>query len=261
MTPQTPERRSRFVSSRLGVLLILLAVGAPAALAAPAGLPAVTVLPAAGGGETWSLSLQVLALMTALTLLPSALLMMTAFTRVVIVLALLRQALGTMQTPSNQILIGLALFLTFFIMAPVFERINDRALTPYLNDAITFQQAVREGQQPLQAFMLAQTRESDLALFTQLSGRESLESADQVPFSLLVPAYITSELKTAFQIGFMLFIPFLIIDLVVASVLMAMGMMMLSPMMISFPLKLMLFVLVDGWGLLASTLASSFYIP
>ncbi len=261
MTPQTPERRSRFVSSRLGVLLILLAVGAPAALAAPAGLPAVTVLPAAGGGETWSLSLQVLALMTALTLLPSALLMMTAFTRVVIVLALLRQALGTMQTPSNQILIGLALFLTFFIMAPVFERINDRALTPYLNDAITFQQAVREGQQPLQAFMLAQTRESDLALFTQLSGRESLESADRVPFSLLVPAYITSELKTAFQIGFMLFIPFLIIDLVVASVLMAMGMMMLSPMMISFPLKLMLFVLVDGWGLLASTLASSFYIP
>ncbi len=242
-------------------MLILLAVGAPAALAAPAGLPAVTVLPAAGGGETWSLSLQVLALMTALTLLPSALLMMTAFTRVVIVLALLRQALGTMQTPSNQILIGLALFLTFFIMAPVFERINDRALTPYLNDAITFQQAVREGQQPLQAFMLAQTRESDLALFTQLSGRESLESADQVPFSLLVPAYITSELKTAFQIGFMLFIPFLIIDLVVASVLMAMGMMMLSPMMISFPLKLMLFVLVDGWGLLASTLASSFYIP
>ncbi len=261
MTPQTPERRSRFASSRLGVLLMLLAVGAPAALAAPAGLPAVTVLPAAGGGETWSLSLQVLALMTALTLLPSALLMMTAFTRVVIVLALLRQALGTMQTPSNQILIGLALFLTFFIMAPVFERINDRALTPYLNDAITFQQAVREGQQPLQAFMLAQTRESDLALFTQLSGRESLESADQVPFSVLAPAYITSELKTAFQIGFMLFIPFLIIDLVVASVLMAMGMMMLSPMMISFPLKLMLFVLVDGWSLLASTLASSFYIP
>ena len=261
MTPQTPEHRSRFASSRLGVLLMLLAVGAPAALAAPAGLPAVTVLPAAGGGETWSLSLQVLALMTALTLLPSALLMMTAFTRVVIVLALLRQALGTMQTPSNQILIGLALFLTFFIMAPVFERINDRALTPYLNDAITFQQAVREGQQPLQAFMLAQTRESDLALFTQLSGRESLESADQVPFSLLVPAYITSELKTAFQIGFMLFIPFLIIDLVVASVLMAMGMMMLSPMMISFPFKLMLFVLVDGWGLMMTMLASSFYLP
>lgn len=262
MTLQNPERRRPWLHSGwLGALPVLLMAGAPAALAAPAGLPAVTIVPAAGGGETWSLSLQILVLMTALTLLPSALLMMTAFTRVIIVLALLRQALGTMQTPSNQILIGLALFLTFFIMTPVFERINDQALTPYLNDAIPFQQAVREAQQPLQAFMLAQTRESDLALFTQLSGRESLESADQVPFSLLVPAYITSELKTAFQIGFMLFIPFLIIDLVVASVLMAMGMMMLSPMMISFPLKLMLFVLVDGWGLLMSTLASSFYLP
>jgi len=262
MTLQNPERRRPWLHGGwLGALPVLLMAGAPAALAAPAGLPAVTIVPAAGGGETWSLSLQILALMTALTLLPSALLMMTAFTRVIIVLALLRQALGTMQTPSNQILIGLALFLTFFIMTPVFERINDQALTPYLNDAIPFQQAVREAQQPLQAFMLAQTRESDLALFTQLSGRESLESADQVPFSLLVPAYITSELKTAFQIGFMLFIPFLIIDLVVASVLMAMGMMMLSPMMISFPLKLMLFVLVDGWGLLMSTLASSFYLP
>jgi flagellar biosynthetic protein FliP len=261
MTRQNPERRHfPLTGGRLAALLVLLA-GASAALAAPAGLPAVTVIPTAGGGETWSLSLQILALMTALTLLPSALLMMTAFTRVIIVLALLRQALGTMQTPSNQILIGLALFLTFFIMAPVFERINDRALAPYLNNTITFEQALREGQQPLQAFMLAQTRESDLALFAHLSGRESLESVDRVPFVLLVPAYITSELKTAFQIGFMLFIPFLIIDLVVASVLMAMGMMMLSPMMISFPLKLMLFVLVDGWSLLMSTLASSFYLP
>ncbi len=260
MQPRNPERhRLRYASAPLAVLVLL--AGAPAVLAAPVGLPAVTVLPAAGGGETWSLSLQILALMTALTLLPSALLMMTAFTRIIIVLAMLRQALGTMQTPSNQILIGLALFLTFFIMAPVFERINERALAPYLNDTITFQQALQEGQQPLQTFMLAQTRESDLALFTQLSGRESLESADRVPFSLLVPAYITSELKTAFQIGFMLFIPFLIIDLVVASVLMAMGMMMLSPMMISFPFKLMLFVLVDGWGLLMNTLASSFYLP
>ena len=260
MQPRNPERhRLRCASAPLAVLVLL--AGAPAVLAAPVGLPAVTVLPAAGGGETWSLSLQILALMTALTLLPSALLMMTAFTRIIIVLAMLRQALGTMQTPSNQILIGLALFLTFFIMAPVFERINERALAPYLNDTITFQQALQEGQQPLQTFMLAQTRESDLALFTQLSGRESLESADRVPFSLLVPAYITSELKTAFQIGFMLFIPFLIIDLVVASVLMAMGMMMLSPMMISFPFKLMLFVLVDGWGLLMNTLASSFYLP
>lgn len=260
MTRPPPDHYSRWriIGGLSGALLILLS---GAVLAAPGGLPAVTITPTEGGGETWSLSLQILALMTALTLLPSALLMMTAFTRIIIVLALLRQALGTMQTPSNQILIGLALFLTFFIMSPVFDRINERALVPYLNDTLSFQDAVREAQQPLQAFMLAQTRENDLALFTKLSGRESLESPDQVPFSLLVPAYITSELKTAFQIGFMLFMPFLIIDLVVASVLMAMGMMMLSPMMISFPFKLMLFVLVDGWGLLMTMLASSFYMP
>ena len=224
------------------------------------GLPAVTVTPGPQGSETWSLNLQILALMTALTFLPGALLMMTAFTRIVIVFALLRQALGTAQVPSNQILIGLALFLTLFIMAPVFERIQERALTPYLNDSLTFEQALQAAKQPLQDFMLAQTRDTDLALFTQLSGRESLESPDQVPFSLLVPAYVTSELKTAFQIGFMLFIPFLVIDLVVASVLMAMGMMMLSPMVISFPFKIMLFVLVDGWSLLMSTLSASFYV-
>lgn len=240
-----------------GLLLLVSA----AALAAPAGLPAVTITPTEGGGETWSLSLQILAIMTALTLLPSALLMMTAFTRIIIVLSLLRQAMGTMQTPSNQILIGLALFLTFFIMSPVFERINERALVPYLSDKLSFQEAIQEARQPLQAFMLAQTRETDLAMFTKLSGRDGLESLDQVPFALLVPAYITSELKTAFQIGFMLFMPFLIIDLVVSSILMAMGMMMLSPMMISFPFKLMLFVLVDGWTLIVTMLSSSFYIP
>lgn len=241
--------------------LVLLALGIPATALAQQGLPAITVTPTPGGGETWSLSLQILALMTALTLLPAALLMMTAFTRIAIVLALLRQALGTVQTPSNQILIGLALFLTFFIMAPVFERIHEQALVPYLEEEIGLQEALGKAREPLQTFMLAQTRESDLALFTQLSGRESLESPDEVPFSLLLPAYVTSELKTAFQIGFLLFIPFLIIDLVVASVLMAMGMMMLSPMVISFPFKIMLFVLVDGWGLLMSTLASSFYVP
>jgi flagellar biosynthetic protein FliP len=146
-------------------------------------------------------------------------------------------------------------------MAPVFERIQEQALTPYLDDSLSFQQAIQEARQPLQTFMLAQTRDNDLALFTRLSGRESLESPEQVPFSLLVPAYVTSELKTAFQIGFMLFIPFLVIDLVVASVLMAMGMMMLSPMMISLPFKIMLFVLVDGWSLILGTLTSSFYVP
>ncbi len=259
MNRPLPDRRWFWMLAGLGIVGLIGSIHT--VLAAPGGLPAVTITPTEGGGETWSLSLQILALMTALTLLPSALLMMTAFTRIIIVLALLRQALGTMQTPSNQILIGLALFLTFFIMSPVFDRINERALVPYLSDKLSLQDAVQEARQPLQAFMLAQTRENDLALFTKLSGRESLETPDQVPFSLLVPAYITSELKTAFQIGFMLFMPFLIIDLVVASVLMAMGMMMLSPMMISFPFKLMLFVLVDGWSLMMTMLASSFYLP
>jgi flagellar biosynthetic protein FliP len=243
----------------LTALTFLLLIPTSSAIA-QAGLPALTVTPAAEGGQTWSLSLQILALMTVLTLLPGALLMMTAFTRIVIVLALLRQALGTAQVPSNQILIGLALFLTFFVMAPVLEKIQGKALTPYLEDSLSLQQALQEAREPLQTFMLSQTRETDLALFARLSGRESLESPEEVPLSLLVPAYVTSELKTAFQIGFMLFIPFLIIDLVVASVLMAMGMMMLSPMVISFPFKLMLFVLVDGWSLVMSTLTSSFYV-
>jgi flagellar biosynthetic protein FliP len=227
---------------------------------AQTGLPIATVAPEPNGGETWSLNLQILAVMTGLTLLPAALLLMTAFTRIVIVLSLLRQAVGTAQTPSNQIVIGLALFLTFFIMTPVFNDIQQTALTPYLSEELNFTQAINKGRQPLQEFMLAQTRETDLALFAQLSGRDGLESPDEVPFSLLLPAFVTSELKTAFQIGFLLFIPFLVIDLVVASVLMAMGMMMLSPMMISLPFKLMLFVLVDGWALIMGTLASSFYV-
>ncbi len=243
----------------------LLALGwlllAPALAAAQPVVPALTVIPGPDGVETWSVSLQILAIMTALTLLPAALMMMTSFTRIVIVMALLRQALGTVQTPSNQVLIGLALFLTLFIMGPVFERIHGEAVLPYLNEELGFVAAVDKARVPLEAFMLAQTRETDLALFTHLSGRDGLDSPEQVPFSLLVPAYVTSELKTAFQIGFLLFIPFLIIDLVVASVLMAMGMMMLSPLVISFPFKIMLFVLVDGWGLLMGTLASSFYVP
>jgi flagellar biosynthesis protein FliP len=171
----------------------------------------------------------------------------------------LRQALGTGGTPSNQILLGLALFLTFYVMAPVLDKLNQEALQPYLADRISMQQAFEKAQAPLKGFMLAQTRETDLAMFVRISGKESIESPEAVPFSLLVPAFVTSELKTAFQIGFLLFIPFLIIDLVVASVLMAMGMMMLSPMVISLPFKLMLFVLVDGWSLIMGTLASSFY--
>lgn len=252
----------RRIRNRLAAGIGLAATIGVAALAlAEPRVPAVTMTPGTGGVQEWSVSLQILAIMTALTVLPSLVLMTTAFTRIVVVLALLRQALGTMQTPSNQVLIGLALFLTVFIMGPVLQRMHDEALTPYLEERIGFQEAVEKARVPLSQFMLAQTRESDLALFAKLSGRESFESPDSVPFTLLVPAYVTSELKTAFQIGFMLFIPFLIIDFVVSSVLMAMGMMMLSPLVISFPFKLMLFVLVDGWPLVMGTLAASFHAP
>lgn len=223
------------------------------------GLNALSVTTAADGSQTYSLSLQVLALMTALTLLPAALLMMTSFMRIIIVLAILRTALGTVQTPTNQILIGLALFLTLFVMAPVIEKVNQEAVQPYLNDRITVQEALQKAGDPFRTFMMHQTRESDLALFSRISERENIESPDQIPFTLLMPAFMTSELKTAFQIGFLLFIPFLIIDLVVASVLMAMGMMMLSPLIISLPFKIMLFVLVDGWTLVIGSLAASFY--
>ena len=191
---------------------------------------------------------------------PGILIMVTSFTRIVIVLSILRQALGTGQTPSNQILVGLALFLTFFIMSPVFTQVYDTALAPYLNEQTTADQALTSAEQPLRKFMLAQTRDDDLALFARISGKDEFQAEDDVPFSLLMPAFATSELKTAFQIGFLLFIPFLVIDLVVASILMSMGMMMLSPLIISLPFKIMLFVLVDGWSLVMGTLASSFYV-
>jgi len=239
----------------LGGLLLALDVGA-----AQEAFPALTVT-GAGGKQTYSVTLQLLALMTVLTFLPAALIMMTSFTRIVIVFAILRQALGMPTTPSNQILIGLALFLTFFIMTPVLDRINRDALQPYLQDELEIQEAFARASRPLKTFMLGQTREADLALFVRLSGREEgFESPSEVPLRILLPAFVTSELKTAFQIGFLIFIPFIIIDLVVASVLMSMGMMMLSPMIISLPFKLMLFVLVDGWSLLMSTLAASFYV-
>ncbi len=228
-------------------------------LLAQNGLTALTVTPTADGGQTYSVTIQVLLLMTVLSLLPAALIMMTSFTRVIVVLAILRQALGTAQTPSNQILLGLALFLSLFIMAPVFQKAYDQGLKPYLDEQIPAEEALQRAGQPFRTFMLNQTREADLLMFTRISGRDGLPSRDQVPFSLLLPAFVTSELKTAFQIGFLIFLPFLVIDLVVASVLMAMGMMMLSPMIISLPFKLMLFVLVDGWSLIMGTLASSFY--
>jgi len=239
-------------------LLFLLLLFPVIGQAAP-GLEAVTVTTAEDGGQSYSLTIQILLFMTAMSLLPGALMMMTSFARIVIVLGILRQALGTAQTPSNQILIGLALFLTFFIMAPVFDEINTVALQPYLNEEISSASALEKAQVPLREFMLAQTRDDDLKLFADIAGHEEIESPEQTPFSLLMPAFATSELKTAFQIGFLLFIPFLIIDLVVASVLMSMGMMMLSPLIISLPFKIMLFVLVDGWALVLGTLASSFY--
>ncbi len=228
------------------------------ACAAPEGLPAWTSTPAPGGGQSYSLSLQTLLLLTSLSFLPAMLLMMTCFTRIIIVLSLLRHALGTQTSPPTQVLVGLSLFLTFFIMGPTLDKIYTEAYQPYSENRLGFNEAMEKGAAPLKAFMLRQTRETDLALFARLSRAPQMQGPEDVPMRMLIPAYITSELKTAFQIGFAVFIPFLIIDLVVASVLMSMGMMMVSPVMISLPFKIILFVLVDGWGLLIGSLAQSF---
>ncbi|MDJ0918688.1 MAG: flagellar type III secretion system pore protein FliP [Woeseiaceae bacterium] len=214
----------------------------------------------ASGGQSYSLSIQILVLMTLLTLLPAAILSMSAFVRIIIVLSILRQALGTAQTPPNQVLLGIALFLTFFVMAPVISEIHTTAAKPYIDGELSADAALANGIKPLRAFMLDQTRESDLALFASIAGHTDLASVDEAPMSIVIPSFMVSELKTAFQIGFLVFIPFLVVDLVVSSVLMSMGMMMLSPMIISLPFKIMLFVMVDGWALLLGTLASSFYL-
>lgn len=224
------------------------------------GLPAVTVKTNSDGSQEYTVTLQILILMTLLTFLPAILMMMTSFTRIIIVFAILRQALGLQQSPSNQILIGLSLFLTLFIMSPVLNQVNEQALQPYINEQITANQALEATRKPFQAFMLANTRESDLDLFFRIGRIDPVATPEDVPFTVLMPAFVTSELKTAFQIGFIIFIPFLVIDIVVASVLMAMGMMMLSPLIISLPFKIMLFVLVDGWALIIGTLAASFGI-
>jgi flagellar biosynthesis protein FliP len=210
-----------------------------------------------GGSQNYSLSLQTLILLTSLSFLPTVLLMMTSFTRIIIVLSLLRQAIGAQSSPPNQILLGLALFLTFFVMGPVFDRVYNEAYQPLNENKITMQQALDKGSVPIKEFMLKQTRETDLALFLNMAGKK-VATPEDIPLSVLVPSFMTSELKTGFQIGFSIFIPFLIIDMVVASVLMAMGMMMVSPAIISLPFKLMLFVLVDGWQLLLGSLAASF---
>jgi len=240
------------------MLLCLLLLPASNVLAQ--GLTAFTMTPTEGGGETYSVTIQILALMTVLSLLPAALIMTTSFARIIIVLSILRQALGTAQTPSNQILLGLALFLTFFIMSPVFNSAYDAGVKPYLEDQMSSEVAFKKASEPFHEFMLNQTREKDLIMFAEIGGYGELDPDEKVPFTLLLPAFVTSELKTAFQIGFLIFIPFLIIDIVVASILMSMGMMMLSPMMISLPFKLMLFVLIDGWSLIMGTMASSFYV-
>ncbi|WP_163935807.1 flagellar type III secretion system pore protein FliP [Paraferrimonas sp. SM1919] len=236
------------------VLLVLL----PALGHADNGFPAVTMTPADDGSEEYSVSLQILLLMTALSFLPALLIMVTSFTRIIVVLAILRQAIGLQQTPSNQILVGIALFLTFFIMSPVIEQTYEQAVKPYIDEQITLQQAYDIGEKPFKDFMLSQTRIKDIDMFASIAGIDSIDSIEQTPMRILIPAFITSELKTAFQIGFMLFLPFLVLDLVVASILMAMGMMMLSPMIVSLPFKIMLFVLVDGWNLVMGTLATSF---
>lgn len=242
----------------LRLFLILLCCFASSDLFANTGIPILSVETNQSGNQEYSITLQVLGMMTLLTFLPAAIMMMTSFIRVTVVFAILRQALGMQQTPSNQILIGLSLFLTFFIMSPVIERVNEEAVQPYLSETISAKQALTFAQKPFSQFMIGQIREGDLGLFMELSATEPLADGELPPFKVLVPAFIISELKTAFQIGFLLFMPFLIIDLVIASILMAMGMMMLSPLIISLPFKIMLFVLVDGWVLVVGTLAKSF---
>jgi flagellar biosynthetic protein FliP len=241
------------VKALIAVVLALL----PGIVLAQA-LPAITSTPAAGGGTQWSLSIQTLLLLTGLTFLPAMLLMMTSFTRIIIVLSLLRQALGTQTSPPNQVLVGLALFLTFFIMAPVGDRIYSDAYLPLAENKITFTEALDRGAVPLRTFMLKQVRDADLGLFTRIAKQPVPAKVEDVPMRVLIPAFVTSELKTAFQIGFIVFIPFLIIDMIVASVLMSMGMMMMSPVIVSLPFKIMLFVLVDGWNLLIASLVTSF---
>lgn len=211
-----------------------------------------------GDGQPLSTTLQILIVMGLMTVLPSIILMMTSFTRIIIVLSILRHALGLQQSPPNQVLLGLALFLSMFVMAPQIERINEQAITPYSTDEIGLTEAIERSGTIMHSFMAKQTRQSDLKLFMELSGKEGFASAEEIPFSIMLPAFVTSELKTAFQIGFLVFLPFLIIDLVVAATLMALGMMMLSPVIISMPFKLLLFVMIDGWALTMGSLAGSF---
>lgn len=252
------RRADTLRSGLLLAALALCATGVWAQAAPPAGPSLPLMVGQGAGGTSYSVPIQTLLFFTALSFLPAVLLLMTGFTRIVIVLSLLRQALGTQSAPPNQVIVGLSLFLTLFVMGPTLDRVYADAYEPYSRNAITFDQALERGQAPMREFMLKQTRQSDFELFAKLAKLPNEVTAQTAPFRVLVPAFVTSELKTAFQIGFMIFIPFLVIDMVVASVLMSLGMMMLSPVLVALPFKLMLFVLADGWNLLIGSLAASF---
>jgi flagellar biosynthetic protein FliP len=253
------QRKNYYRYSTLIVLVlvsILYSVGSYAA--EDLSMSALTLTTNPDGSQEYSVTLQILIFMTALSFIPAAVIMMTSFTRIVVIMAILRQAFGLQQTPSNQVIIGLTLFMTLFIMTPVYNQIDERAIQPYLAEQMTSVEALNVAKVPLRTFMLEQTRLKDLDTLASMAGITDAEQPSDLPMTVIIPAFIISELKTAFQIGFMLFIPFLIIDLVVASILMAMGMMMLSPMIVSLPFKLMLFVLVDGWNLVIGTIATSY---
>jgi len=262
MSDRPVPSRSR-ATSPVGIVgtvaaLLALAVLAPSAQAQETGSQLPLLIGQGAGGTNFSVPVQTLLFFTALSFLPAIVLMMTGFSRIVIVLSLMRQALGTQSAPPNQVVIGLSLFLTFFVMGPTLDRVYADAYQPYSANQITFEQALARGEAPLRQFMLKQTRQSDFALFSRLARLDPAVTAETAPIRVLVPAFVTSELKSAFQIGFMIFIPFLVIDMVVASVLMSLGMMMLSPVLVALPFKLMLFVLADGWNLLIGSLAASF---
>lgn len=249
-------RLKTLAGAGLAIFLIALPV---AVHAAPAGLDALVATPTSHGGVSYTVPIQILLFMTALVFLPAVLLAMTSFTRIIIVLALLRQALGLTQTPPNQILVGLALFLTMFVMAPVFTQVNQAALEPLLANKISVEEAATRAEPEIKSFMLRQTRADDLGMFIKLAGNKTYATAADVPMRLVAPAFLTSELRTAFQIGFLIFLPFMVIDIVVAAVMMSLGMMLLSPITVSLPLKLMVFVLVNGWTLIIGSLAQGFF--
>ena len=244
------------MTRRALIAAALLGASASALAQTSAGLP--LVVGQGAGGTSYSVPIQTLLFFTALSFLPAVLLLMTGFTRIVIVLSLLRQALGTQAAPPNQVIVGLSLFLTFFVMGPTLDKVYAAAYQPYAENRIAFDEALKRGEVPMREFMLKQTRQADVMLFARLAKIDASVQGDAVPFKVLVPAFVTSELKSAFQIGFLIFIPFLVIDMIVASVLMSLGMMMLSPVLVALPFKLMLFVLADGWNLLLGSLAASF---